>query len=288
MNYVIFDIEWNPVFLKKSGYHFNEIIEIGAIKADSNLNIIGKFSEFINMSAGEELTKKIKAMTKIKEDSLNKADNFVEVFNKFRDFCKDSILASWGSMDILIIIRNLKYHFNKYRIDFLKKYIDLQIYCKERLKYIEHDQLALSSALEMLDIREKNKHRAFCDSMAAFECFKALFNHNSVEKYIEDANTRNFYGKLMTKTRSICNLKNPLIDKSKMWMMCNKCNMKAKRVSKWKRVNKSYIASFSCKNCGNNFKGRISFKLKFNEVIVHRKALNKENVKSTNNTASKK
>ena len=47
MNYIIMDLEWNNAYMKSAQKFVNEIIEIGAVKLDENLQEVGTFSELI-------------------------------------------------------------------------------------------------------------------------------------------------------------------------------------------------------------------------------------------------
>ena len=56
MNYIIFDFEWNNAFnyaIKKS---INEIIEIGAVKLDRNLNIVDTFKQLIKPKVSRKIS----------------------------------------------------------------------------------------------------------------------------------------------------------------------------------------------------------------------------------------
>lgn len=44
MQYIVADLEWNGAFSKKAHGYFNEIIEIGAVKLDSQLQPAGGFT----------------------------------------------------------------------------------------------------------------------------------------------------------------------------------------------------------------------------------------------------
>ena len=46
-NFIIFDLEFNSVKIPDTDKHINEIIEIGAVKLDSNLNEIGSFNSTV-------------------------------------------------------------------------------------------------------------------------------------------------------------------------------------------------------------------------------------------------
>ena len=44
MDFIIMDLEWNNTYARKTKGFINEIIEIGAVKLDENLNFKDKFS----------------------------------------------------------------------------------------------------------------------------------------------------------------------------------------------------------------------------------------------------
>lgn len=47
MYYIIMDLEWNNSYMKSAQRFVNEIIEVGAVKLDENLNTVSTFSEII-------------------------------------------------------------------------------------------------------------------------------------------------------------------------------------------------------------------------------------------------
>ena len=55
VNYIIMDLEWNNTYCKKKKGFMNEIIEIGAVKLDSDLNIIDSYSVFVKPQLGKKL-----------------------------------------------------------------------------------------------------------------------------------------------------------------------------------------------------------------------------------------
>ena len=59
MNFVILDLEWNPSYSKKLKGFINEIIEFGAIKVNSDLEIIDTFSALVRPQIGKKLNEKI-------------------------------------------------------------------------------------------------------------------------------------------------------------------------------------------------------------------------------------
>ena len=70
MNFVILDLEWNGSYSKRDKKFYNEIIEFGAVKTDSNLNIIDTFSMLVTPTIGKKLNSRIKALTNITNEEL--------------------------------------------------------------------------------------------------------------------------------------------------------------------------------------------------------------------------
>ena len=52
MDFIIMDLEWNNTYARKTKGFINEIIEIGAVKLDENLNFKDKFSCLIKPQIG--------------------------------------------------------------------------------------------------------------------------------------------------------------------------------------------------------------------------------------------
>ena len=75
MNFVILDLEWNGSYSKRDKKFYNEIIEFGAVKTDSKLNIIDTFSMLVTPTIGKKLNSRIKALTNITNEELDLRDN---------------------------------------------------------------------------------------------------------------------------------------------------------------------------------------------------------------------
>ena len=55
MQFVVLDLEWNNTYAKKANGYINEIIEIGAVKLDSELENVDTFSCIIRSQIGKKL-----------------------------------------------------------------------------------------------------------------------------------------------------------------------------------------------------------------------------------------
>ena len=74
MSYVILDLEWNGSYSKRLHKYVNEIIEFGAVKVDDDFNLVDTFSVLISPKIGKKLCSKVKELTKITNENLQKAE----------------------------------------------------------------------------------------------------------------------------------------------------------------------------------------------------------------------
>ena len=70
MNFIIFDLEWNNAYNYKLKRGMNEIIEIGAVKLDDELNVCDTFTMLVAPKIGKKLCSKVKQLTKITNEEL--------------------------------------------------------------------------------------------------------------------------------------------------------------------------------------------------------------------------
>lgn len=270
MSYVILDLEFNGTYSKKLKKFVNEIIEFGAIKFDKNLNIIDKFSMVIKPCIGKKLNFRVKELTNISQDELSNGFGFEYALDKFRDFLGSGILITWGITDIQVLIQNYKYYNNSIRIPFIKKFMDLQLYCQEIIKYNETQQLGLTTATKLLNIDDIyiEHHRALDDSFLAFKCFEKIYNKKAVLNYIQNCDCDEFFERMNFKVSFIKNLNHPIIDKKELKFVCNECNNEAIRISEWQQKNSYHLAKFKCPDCGLEFTGKLQLKLTYNGLVV--------------------
>lgn len=274
MNFVILDLEWNGCYCKKIGGFINEIIEFGAVKLDSQINIIDKFSMIVRPEIGKKISASVQNLTNLTNEEVNKGYPFPYAISKFRKFTKNCVLMTWSNSDLYALISNSRYHLKNERLPFLKQYVDLQIYCQDMLGISK--SLGLSTAAEILniDISEIPQHRAVGDSIITAMCFKSLYSKLAVISHIQYADCDEFYNRLNFHPTFISSFDNPLINKSAMFFNCCHCGARTVQQTEWEAKNKSFFALFKCPNCSNHFKGKIQFKIKYNGVTTIKKVLN--------------
>ena len=131
MNYIVLDLEWN---MPENGNNriwtpitFNgEIIQIGAVKLNDNLDEIDEFNIKVKTVFYRKMNKRVEELTSITDADLENGKPFEDAVSMFREWCgDDSIMLTWGPSDKKILIENLIMHDMAY--DWLPEDFDAQI-----------------------------------------------------------------------------------------------------------------------------------------------------------------
>ena len=275
MTYIIMDLEWNNVYSKQLNSIFNEILEIGAVAVDDDLEIISTFSELVRSRYTKKIKGRIQNLTHITNEDMYGGVDFSTAIADFSSWSYKmsamgggSVFMSWGDSDIRVMLENLRLIKGFDFIPFIKSYVDLQAYCQNVLHESGGKQLGLSAAATMLGIDPSvySTHRALEDSLLAHRCLKQSFDAELIEQYTQTCDNK-FFNKYIYKTRYITSLRDPKLDKSKMTCYCDQCKTPMKRMNAWKCVNKSFRAIFRCGTCGGCALYQVQFKVRANEVI---------------------
>ena len=271
MNYIVLDLEWNNTYCKKKKGFMNEIIEIGAVKLDSNLEVIDTFSVFIKAQLGKKLHSRVKELTNITNDDISAGTPFSQAMSNFRKWVshEDSIILTWGDTDIRVLIENFKYFNGISFIPFLSNYVNLQKYAQAFMNISKADQIGLSAAAEKLgiDFDSYTLHRALDDSRLTADLFKKIYNEKMLSSYTLVCDST-FYSKITFKPKVITDINSPLIDKSKMRCLCDICGSSCERISDWRIINQSFRAIFLCKKCKRKIRFTIRFKEYYDRIDI--------------------
>ena len=130
MNYIVFDLEWNQCPDGKEHELRDlpfEILEIGAIKLNSEKIETDRFHEYIRPTVYLRLHSKTQEIVHIDPETLESADFFPAVLERFRKWCgPDAHYCTWGSLDLLELQRNIRYHKLPGFFPFPLKFYDIQ------------------------------------------------------------------------------------------------------------------------------------------------------------------
>lgn len=271
MYYVILDLEWNNAYDRKSKGFINEIIEIGAVMLDEELQEVSRFSSLIRSQIGKKLRGSVKQLTHITNEDLDSGIPYTKALSELRRWigARPNTVITWGDGDIRVLIDNCR-HLNGIEIvPFLSNYADLQRYFQMIFNTSPARQVGLSSAAEILGIDESgfSHHRALDDSLLTAELFRKIFDPKTFPDFIQPC-TRDFYGKLSFKPYIIGNINNPLVDKTKLCYTCESCGKSAKQLTDWRFVSRHFRALFYCPHCDQKVKVGVSFKKLYDHVGV--------------------
>ncbi len=167
-NYIVFDLEWNQSLHGKTDsiedFPF-EIIEIGAIKLDSNFSLVDEFHRLIRPQVYTKMHYAISEVTHMKMTELqDHGEDFVTVVKAFINWCgKDSVYCTWGTMDLTELQRNM----NHYGLDnpFPNPLFYYDIQKLYAIFYKNGAKPSLDSAVNELNLMEERAfHRALDDA----------------------------------------------------------------------------------------------------------------------------
>ncbi len=271
MNFIIMDLEWNNTYCKKKKGFLNEIIEIGAVMLDENLNQIDTFSLFIKAQLGKKLHTRVKELTNISNDDISTGTPFSQAMAEFRKWSAgdDNVILTWGDTDVRVLVENFRYFNGINFVPFLKNYVNLQNYAQAFMNISKADQIGLATAAEKLGIpiEQYSLHRAIDDSFLTADIFRKIYNQQMISSYTHICDNA-FYLKLSFKPKVITDINSPLIDRSKMKCLCDVCGAGCERISDWRVMNQSFRAIFQCTNCRRKIRFTIRFKEYYDRVDI--------------------
>ena len=111
--YVVFDLEWNRPTTryraKNNGVKLKgEIIQIGAIKLNQDLEVVDHFDIFVKPQAYHKMLKEITQITDITNEMLEEGVPFQQAVKLFLDWCGDDyVFCSWSENDIIRLEENM-------------------------------------------------------------------------------------------------------------------------------------------------------------------------------------
>ena len=183
MEYIVFDLEFNQGFDRKLNKTVSnekcpfEILQIGAVKLNSNLEMIDTFNTFIKPSIYKEIHPFIKKKTNITNENVKNAPNFPEAFSMFKSFMSDdkNILCVWGNGDLKELYRNIKYY-DLSTSGLSNAYINVQHHASIYFNNPSGKSIGLQNAITLLELnQDKSYHNALNDAYYTSLVFKKIF-----------------------------------------------------------------------------------------------------------------
>jgi 3'-5' exoribonuclease 1 len=151
----------------------NEIIEIGAVKLDSNGVEISRFGKFAKPLVYTTLSDFCTELTTIKQKDVDYADDLKDVLVEFFDWAGDSALVSWGNYDKNQLEKDLKR--NSLDIE-IKEHYSLK-HLHGKWNNLRRGGIGISGALRLEGLTfEGTKHRGIDDAINIAKVFRKYLN----------------------------------------------------------------------------------------------------------------
>lgn len=303
MNYIVLDLEWNQSSTGKeevSKVLPFEIIEIGAIKLNSDRKMTDEFSELIKPQVYHEMHHITRKLIHLQMEELEKGKSFVEIMEKFRAWCgRDYIFCTWGPLDLLELQRNIRY----YQLEPLGEgplaFLDVQ-----KLFSIAYEdrksRRTLEHAIDFLEIEKDIPfHRAFSDAYytakvlaqldedvlknCSFDVFHLPKDRKSEVHVIFDT-----YAKYISRT--FADKTEALADKTVIETKCYLCHKNLRKKIRWFSPNGKHYYSVSYCDKHGYMKAKIRIRKSEEDsvyVVKTEKFINQEEVEDIRNRQEK-
>lgn len=179
------DLEWNQSSTEENCVKEIpfEIIEIGAVKLNSDRTEESHFSELIRPVIYKKMHQITGELVHLDMEALEKGRSFQEVMTDFRDFCGDDyVFCTWGPLDLLELQRNIRYYGMKPLANRPIPYLDIQKLFSIAYEADKKARRTLEYAIDHLKIEKDIPfHRAFSDAYYTAKILKAID-----DKYLEN------------------------------------------------------------------------------------------------------
>ena len=281
MKYIVFDLEWNqcPTGKEKENKRLPfEIIEIGAVKLNENLEKIDEFTTTIKPKVYKNLHYKIKEINKITQKELSESKGFKQAVTEFLDWCEDDCTyCTWGSLDLMELQRNMQFYKMGRVFPFPLLYLDIQ----KMFSIDKEDGKSRRSLMHAVEFLNKEMddgfHRALNDSIYTWKVmqkidFERVKSFYSIDCYFVPRNKQEeIYARFLTYSKYISrrfsSKEKALMDPEVVSLRCSECNEPIDIKIPWFSDNaKTYYALGHCKEHGY-MKCKIRMKKNINNKI---------------------
>lgn len=258
MNYIVFDLEFNMFFKFKEGDLANpelknEIIQIGAVKLNEELETISSFDLIIKPVIYRRMNPYVKRKTNINTSRVVQGTPFIKAIESFHAWAGDDIvLCSWGHDDILALRDNCLF-FGFDALSFNRFLNIQQVYMKfGNLS----KQPSLESAVEVLEIEVGTPfHDALSDASYTVDIFRKVYDFSSdaIVNWEQDQKDNEIKIEALKRLIDKVNIRCPQCDrliekngeftKSKKYFAfgsCNECNIQIRHISRITQKNGEY------------------------------------------------
>lgn len=273
MSFVILDLEWDSAYSKKHKRFINQILQIGAVKLDENLNEIDKFEITVRSEISKKVTNRFANLTGITTEKMLEGVPFNTAVERYNTWVgNNTVTMTWSDSDLYSIKENEENLLTGGLSFKIEEYLDLQKFVQNEMRltgYENKNQISLSDAAENFGITTEglDLHTALDDSILCAKILKKCYNKERFSALIRNTQNPEFYRRMLFRPYPISNIRDENIDKKYLEFTCDKCSAKTKQISKWRYQNRWFSAKFQCSDCKRIFVGRVTFKKTYDSVI---------------------
>ncbi|MGI6279142.1 MAG: exonuclease domain-containing protein [Acutalibacteraceae bacterium] len=277
MEYVILDLEWDSVYYKEQKRFINQILQIGAVRLNSEFEIINSFEATIHSDISKKVSTRFAQLTGITSEKMLSGVPLADAVRAFNSFSKGAeVTMTWSDSDLYAIVENEKLLENTGTGFILNLYLDLQKLVQYKMKllgYESNNQVSLEAAAQFfgIDISNYDMHTALADSTVCAKLFKLCYDSQVLSSLIKDAKVPSFYEKLRFKPYPITEINDKELDLKYFAFNCSECGERLKRKSNWKYKNRWFAARMECPACRRRFLGRVFAKRTYEGLVYKRR-----------------
>lgn len=281
MDYVVLDLEWNQASDNRdarSRLLTFEIIEIGAVKLNSRMEIIDTFQELICPQVYEEMHSVTERLIGIHMEELQGKRKFTEVAGDFLKWCgTDFMFGTWGPQDLTELQRNMRFFGMEPLGTGPVRFYDIQ-----KLFSIAYEdqksRRSLEYAVDFLNI-EKNGafHRALSDAWYTARVLQMIKDPVALQRFSYDTFVLpkshrdevhvvfDDYAKYIS--RPFADKEELMADREVISTRCYMCHKNLRRKVRWFTPNGRHYYSLSYCDKHGWMKGKIRIKKAENDMV---------------------
>lgn len=274
MDYIVFDLEWNQAGEandERSKMLTFEIIEIGAVKLNSRMEVQDTFHELIKPQVYEQMHRVTERLIRIHIEDLENCRHFHEVMEDFLKWCgQDYLFGTWGPQDLTELQRNMKFFGMEplaqgpFRFYDIQKLFSLAFEDGKSRRSLEY-------AVDFLRVEKDIPfHRALSDALYTARVLQQVRDPRALQKFSFDAFSLpkshreevhvvfDDYAKYIS--RAFVDKEELLADREVTSTRCYLCHKNLRRKIRWFSPNGKHYYSVSWCDKHGYMKGKIRIK----------------------------
>lgn len=281
MDYVVLDLEWNQASDNRdarSRLLTFEIIEIGAVKLNSRMEIIDTFQELICPQVYEEMHSVTERLIGIHMEELQGQRKFTEVAGDFLKWCgTDFMFGTWGPQDLTELQRNMRFFGMEPLGTGPVRFYDIQ-----KLFSIAYEdqksRRSLEYAVDFLNIEKDGAfHRALSDAWYTARVLQMIKDPVALQRFSYDTFVLpkshrdevhvvfDDYAKYIS--RPFADKEELMADREVISTRCYMCHKNLRRKVRWFTPNGRHYYSLSYCDKHGWMKGKIRIKKAENDMV---------------------